>query len=48
LGYEVALIEDGCRGVDLNAGDVQNALNEMHEKGVKMTNSKRLQSITAC
>jgi nicotinamidase/pyrazinamidase len=48
LGYEVALIEDGCRGVDLNAGDVQNALNEMHEKGVKMTNSKRLRSITAC
>jgi len=30
LGFEVTIIEDACRGVNLQAGDVQRAIEEMH------------------
>ncbi len=39
LGFRTYLIEDACRGVNLQAGDVENAVAEMREKGVIITNS---------
>ncbi|MCA9427920.1 MAG: bifunctional nicotinamidase/pyrazinamidase [Candidatus Omnitrophica bacterium] len=36
LGFATYLIEDGCRGVDLNPGDVVQAIEEMKEAGVKV------------
>jgi nicotinamidase/pyrazinamidase len=33
LGYKVTLLKPGCRGVDLNAGDIGRALKEMEAKG---------------
>jgi len=39
LGFTTHVIEDGCRGVELNPGDVQSALDEMRAAGVKITNS---------
>lgn len=33
LGYKVYLIEDGCRGVNLNPSDSSNAIKEMKNKG---------------
>ena len=35
LGFKVNLIDDGCRGVDLSAGDIANAIEEMKAAGVK-------------
>ena len=40
LGFEVYLILDACRGIDLQAGDIQQAVDEMHRAGVKMINTK--------
>jgi len=39
FGFTTHVIEDGCRGVELHAGDVQLALDEMRAAGVNMTNS---------
>jgi nicotinamidase/pyrazinamidase len=39
LGYRVTLIEDACRGVDLNPGDVARAVEEMRRAGVEITSS---------
>ncbi len=36
LGYRVTLIEDGCRGVDLRAGDVNQAIQEMRARGCQI------------
>jgi len=36
LGFETSLIVDGCRGVDLEPGDVDRALAEMERAGVKL------------
>lgn len=44
LGFETSLIEDGCRGVDLHPGDVEAALREMQNAGVRITNSEDLSS----
>ena len=33
LGYPTSVMLDGCRGVDLNEGDVEAAINQMHEAG---------------
>lgn len=35
LGYEVSVIEDACRGVDLTPGDSEAALTEMAAQGAK-------------
>jgi nicotinamidase/pyrazinamidase len=43
-GFDVFLIEDGCRGVSVNAGDVEAAINEMIKAGVTVTTSKNIQS----
>jgi nicotinamidase/pyrazinamidase len=39
LGFEVTLIEDGCRGVELNAGDIDRAVEEMRGAGVRVITS---------
>ncbi len=36
LDYKVNLIQDGCRGVELNQGDIENALNEMKKAGANL------------
>jgi len=41
-GFFVHLIEDGCRGINLTADDVENALVKMQQKDVKLVNSKEL------
>jgi nicotinamidase/pyrazinamidase len=43
LGYKTFLIEDGCRGVDLNEGDVDKAIEEMVENGVEIIHSNNFQ-----
>jgi nicotinamidase/pyrazinamidase len=35
-GFEVTLLSHGCRGVDLNPGDVQNAIRVMQQSGAKI------------
>jgi nicotinamidase/pyrazinamidase len=42
LGYKTYLIKDGSRGVNLNKGDVQRAIDEMKSKGVKVILSKSI------
>jgi len=39
FGFTTHVIEDGCRGVELHAGDVQRALDEMRRAGVEITMS---------
>lgn len=34
-GFQVLLLEDGVRGVDVNAGDSEKAINEMHALGAR-------------
>jgi nicotinamidase/pyrazinamidase len=36
LGFEVSLVEEGCRGVELTAGDVVRAVKEMRAAGVRV------------
>lgn len=42
LGFETRLITDATYGVDMNAGDVQQAEADMREAGVLFTDSERL------
>lgn len=39
LGFATHLIVDGCRGVDLHAGDVERAIDEMRAAGVSVVTS---------
>lgn len=39
LGFQVHLIEDGCRGVDLTAGDSEQAIQEMRKAGARVVRS---------
>lgn len=41
LGFRTNLILDGCRGVDLSAGDVDRAIEELRRAGVHVTDSAR-------
>ncbi len=43
LGFDTYVIQDGCRGVELNPGDVQAALQEMKKAGVTLIASTDLQ-----
>jgi nicotinamidase/pyrazinamidase len=36
LGFQVTLIRRGCRGVELQAGDCERAIEEMHGAGVRI------------
>lgn len=38
-GFKVHVIDDGCRGIDLHAGDVSKALDEMRAAGVEIVTS---------
>lgn len=40
LGFNVFVVEDGCRGVNLNPNDSKNALEEMKKAGAKIIQSK--------
>ncbi|MCB9852210.1 MAG: bifunctional nicotinamidase/pyrazinamidase [Phycisphaerales bacterium] len=42
LGFETTLLKDGCRGVEINEGDVRAALTEMRLAGVHVTTSDAL------
>ena len=39
LGFDVTLIEDACRGVNLRPGDVDRAIQEMKDNGVRVVRS---------
>jgi nicotinamidase/pyrazinamidase len=39
LGFKTSLVVDGCRGVELQAGDVDKAIAEMRQHGVVMATS---------
>ncbi len=41
-GFEVVVLEDACRGVDVPPGNLQAALKEMREKGVRIMNTHQL------
>jgi len=48
LGFAVYLITDGCRGVNLSPGDVDQAIKQMQAAGVVLVDSESLtQSLTA-
>lgn len=47
LGFTTHVIEDGCRGVELNPGDVQAALDEMRAAGVEITTSAAITATVA-
>ncbi len=36
LGFKTTLIRDGCRGVELNRGDVERAISQMQAAGVRL------------
>ena len=40
LGFETSVITDACRGVELNPGDIQKALEEMQAAGVTLVESQ--------
>lgn len=42
LGFEVYVIEEGCRGVELKPGDVACAIKEMQEVGAKWVSAKNI------
>lgn len=44
-GFTVCLIEDGCRGVNLQENDVKNALDELQSAGVHFIKSKNIVNI---
>jgi nicotinamidase/pyrazinamidase len=42
LGFKVSLIEDACRGVNLQEGDVERAVGEMRTAGARILHSAEL------
>lgn len=42
LGFETTLVEDGCRGVDLQPGDSRNAIAELQASGITSIQSTEL------
>ena len=44
LGYRTTLIVDACRGVNLQPGDVERAIDEMHRAGVHVVESGDLRA----
>ncbi|EKD76855.1 MAG: Nicotinamidase [uncultured bacterium] len=45
-GFTVYLIQDGCRGVNVQKHDIENALNEMQDKGVRLVQSATILTTT--
>ena len=46
-GFATCLIEDACRGVDANPGDIQRAIQEMRTKGVVVIQSDQVPGFVA-
>jgi nicotinamidase/pyrazinamidase len=44
LGFDTTVIEDACRGIDLQEGDISNALQEMRDAGCNITPSSKILS----
>ena len=42
LGFDVTLIEDACRGVELHDGDIARSIDAMREAGVKVIDSTQI------
>lgn len=42
LGFQVTVIGDGCRGIDVKAGDAEDAIRQMLAKGATLMHSRRL------
>ena len=42
LGFNVSLIEDGCRGVELHSSDIAKAIDEMKSAGVNLVKSANI------
>ncbi len=42
LGFHTTVIEDGCRGVDANTGDVDRALQDMQRAGIEVLSSEQI------
>lgn len=42
LSFETSVVVDGCRGIDINPGDVDRALEEMRKAGVALVQSNAL------
>jgi len=42
LGFKTKLIIDGCRGVELNPGDIETAIEEMKNAGVEIVRSTEI------
>lgn len=42
LGFQVRLVEDGCRGVDLSPGDSVTAIQDMHKAGARIAHSNQV------
>ncbi len=40
LGFKTYLVEDACRGVELHAGDVRQAIDAMRENGVAVVRAE--------
>ena len=45
-GFATSVVEDGCRAVELEAGDGAKALREMHEAGAKIVQSVDLPKVS--
>jgi nicotinamidase/pyrazinamidase len=46
LGFNVHVIEDGCRGINLKPTDVDQAIEQMRRAGVEITRSTRVATVT--
>lgn len=44
LGFKVTLVEDGCRGVNLQPEDVANAIEEMKTAGIEIARSESIRT----
>lgn len=42
LGFDTVLVEDGCRGVNLSSGDVEESKQKMKSLGVRFIHSNAL------
>lgn len=42
LGFDTFVVVDACRGVELNEGDVEDALDELEDAGVELVTSDEL------
>ena len=42
LGFNTTMIEDACRGVEINEGDIQRALAEMQSEGIHVIQSTEI------